>query len=190
MESMNMEDLFLEFESEHETTETASNQFVIDNDQKAEWAMRKIRETKQETNRLVSLCQDQIAFYKNKLDKITQDGASRIGNLEYMLRTYFDASEHLHSISKSGRHTYKLASGKMVLKPQQPEYKHDDAILLGWLKENGLNDYVQIKEAPKWADIKKSCTVCDGQIVFSDTGEIVPGVSVENRDPVFVVEVE
>ena len=190
MEYMNMEDLFLEFESEHETTETASNQFAIDNDQKAEWAMQKIRETKQETNRLVSLCQDQIAFYKNKLDKITQDGASRIENLEYMLRAYFDANEHLHSISKSGRHTYKLASGKMVLKPQQPEYKHDDAVLLGWLKENGLNDYVQIKEAPKWADIKKSCTVCDGQIVFSDTGEIVPGVSVENRDPVFVVEVE
>ena len=105
MESMNLEDLFLEFESEHETTETASNQFVIDNDQKAEWAMQKIREAKQETNRLVSLCQDQIAFYKNKLDKITQDGASRIGNLEYMLRAYFDASEHLHSISKSGRHT-------------------------------------------------------------------------------------
>ena len=49
MESMNMEDLFLEFESEHETTETASNQFVIDNDQKAEWAMQKIREARQET---------------------------------------------------------------------------------------------------------------------------------------------
>ena len=59
-----------------------------------------------------------------------------------------------------------------------PELKYSEAIN----KANEL-DYVEVKESPKWEELKKVTKVVSGQVVTED-GEIVEGVEVVERPPV------
>ena len=77
---------------------------------------------------------------------------------------------------------YRLPSGEIVKKYPNPEFRRDNNKLLDWIKANGL-DYVEVKESPKWGELKKITKVMNGQVVTED-GEIVEGVEVIEREPV------
>lgn len=51
-----------------------------------------------------------------------------------------------------------------------------------------MSEYVKIKETPDWANFKKTIRVTGEQVV-DENDEIVDGVRVVERPPVFEVEV-
>lgn len=152
--------------------------FVVDTDAKAEWALQKIREARADRDRWVSWYEDKIAEIKEQTDFDTM-------NLERLLMDYFATVPH--KVTKT-QESYKLPGGKLVLKTQNPEYKHDDKTIIEWAKKNGLAQYVKTEEKLAWQDLKDATAVFEGHIV-TDDGEIVPGVEVTNRDAKFIVEV-
>lgn len=160
-------------------SEYITEEFVIDNDKKAEWALGKIREARNERDRMVSWYQKQIEDIKEQTDFETM-------NLERMLSDYFKATEAAHKRTKT-QESYSLPGGKLMLKKQNPEYKREDSTVIEWLKQNKLG-FVKVKEELDWDGLKKSTTVVGGNIVTED-GEIVPGVAVVERPEKFVVEV-
>ena len=76
----------------------------------------------------------------------------------------------------------------MKLKFPGPEFTKDDDALLEFLKANHLDDYVQVKETPLWGELKKVVKVV-GNVVIAEDGQIVDGVKVQERGPIFEVEV-
>lgn len=152
--------------------------FVIDTDAKAEWALTKIREARADRDRWV-------AWYKDKIDEITQQTDFDTMNLERMLADYFATVPHKKTKTQE---SYKLPGGKLVLKTQNPEYTRDDKAVIEWAKANGLPQFVKVEEKLAWQELKDATAVFEGHIVTED-GEIVPGVEVTNREAKFVVEV-
>lgn len=152
--------------------------FVIDTDAKAEWALTKIREARADRDRWV-------AWYKDKIDEITQQTDFDTMNLERMLAEYFATVPHKKTKTQE---SYKLPGGKLVLKTQNPEYTRDDKAVIEWAKANGLPQFVKVEEKLAWQELKDATAVFEGHIVTED-GEIVPGVEVTNREAKFVVEV-
>ena len=159
--------------------------FVIDNDQKAEWAMKKIREAQEEKEKWK-------AYYDEQLQKVNAQSDRTIEFMQLHLERYFRTVPH--KVSKT-QESYALPSGKLVWKEQQPEYERDDEALIPWLIENNLDSqYIQIKESVNWAELKKMFKdrmfgVIDGRFVTED-GEFVPGITVTERPDVFKVEVK
>ena len=47
-----------------------------------------------------------------------------------------------------------------------------------------MEDYVEVKETPKWAELKKVTTIASGQVIYMDTGEMIEGVELIERPPV------
>lgn len=152
--------------------------FVIDTDAKAEWALNKIREARADRDRWVE-------WYKSKIQEITEQTDFDTVVLERMLEEYFQTVPHKKTKTQEA---YKLPGGKLVLKTQNPEYKHDDKTVIEWAKKNGFGQYVKVKEELAWQELKDATAVFDGHIVTED-GEIVPGVEVTDREAKFVVEV-
>lgn len=159
--------------------EAEADRFVIDDDSKADWAVKKIREAEAE----IESWKD---YYRRALEKIAKRQQSRIDYLKGMLAGYFDTVPHHETKTQA---SYQLPSGKLVLKQGGPQFKTDDATLVPWLKENGLNEFVktEIKEKAAWGELKKTVTVVGSQVV-TDDGEIVPGVTVEEQAPTFEVK--
>ncbi len=168
-----------------EGLEFADEAFVINNDSKADWAIRKIKDERTERDRLMALADEQIRELQEKKKKLAERCDARTGHLSALLRFYFDTVETATTKTQS---SYKLLSGKLVLKKQQPEYQRDETALLDWAKTNtpGL---VQVKESVAWGELKKLTSLDGEMVVLTETGEIVSGVVAVPRDDVFEVVV-
>ena len=51
-----------------------------------------------------------------------------------------------------------------------------------------MEKYVKVKEELDWAALKAATAAFEGHIV-TEEGEVLPGITVENREPKFIVEV-
>lgn len=177
-----------------------NNDFVIDTDEKAEWAIKKIAEERAETQRYISVCEDAIKTYRDKIEKAKSDLDNKTSYLTHQLRLYMDTVKAKESKTQK---TYKLPSGTLKVKYQKPEYKRDEEKLTEFLKKN-YTDYVETIYKPKWAEFKKIVSLNRDPIVDEESGELidytpyylvdpngkaVEGVVVIEREPVFEVQI-
>lgn len=154
--------------------------FIVDDDQKAEWCMEKIREATAEKEQWKK-------FYADQYAKVEASADAKIARMEYFLEQYFKTVPHKTTATQE---SYALPSGKLVIKQQQPEYTRDDATIIEWMAEHDTSmHFIKIKESVDWAEFKKVLTR-NGEMMVTADGEIVPGITVTERGPVFKVEVK
>lgn len=151
------------------TPEEAAESFRISDDQKAEWALKKIKEAKEELAKWE-------AFYNQKLEAIRKDTQNTIDYMTFLLQQYFDTQEH--RVTKTGIEKYALPSGELIRKPGGIDYESNDEALLAWCEKN-LPAAIKVTRKTGWADVKN---------YIKETGEIPDGVTVVETDPVFQVK--
>lgn len=175
-----MLDKMLEAAEEAEENQLTEEEvrFRVDDDQKADWCLRKIREANEEADKMT-------AWYTEQMKKILKRRDERVAFFEEKLKPYFAMVPKKETKTQL---SYQLPGGKLVLKKQGPEFERNDEQLLPWLKEN-IPALVKVKEAPDWANLKKHLTVIGDKAADPD-GEIVPGITVVERPEVFKVEVK
>lgn len=158
----------------------------IHDDLGAELALHKLRDIQNEYDRLISDCEWLINFYKRRADELTAKRTDACASVESMLALYFSTVPHKRTKTQE---TYALPSGKLVMKQPPTQFKRDDAALGQWLKASGYGDLVETKLEPKWGELKKRGVQVleDGQCVYTETGEIIPGVTAAVPAPVFQV---
>ena len=149
--------------------------FTIDNDQKADWALRKIAEADAELARM----QD---WYKQQLEAAQQRHDDRVAFFTGLLVEYFGKVPVKDTKTTQ---KYALPSGELVLTKEKQDFKATDpAILLGWCQENDPT-LVAVELKPAWAEIKKRLTTTDAGIVDTETGLIVEGVELITKPEQF-----
>ena len=162
--------------------------FRIDDDHKAEWAMRVIAEERAEAERLNDIRRKMIADYTEQIRRENERLEKRTSMLTAMLMDYFDTVEHR---STATQEKYRLPSGELVRKYPAPKIERNDAQLVEWLKANGCEQYVKVKETPAWDELKKQCVSFDGDgyAIYMPTGEVIDGVAAVPQEAVFNVEI-
>ena len=159
--------------------------FVIDTDEKAEWALKKIKEAKVERDRLTSLA----LLEKERLDRQIEGFEEQYQRdtewLTYSLEQYFNTVYHKCTATQE---KYQPLSGSLIRKKQQPKYTRDDSVMMGWLKQNHMDDFVKTKESVDWENLKKITTISEGKVMLADTGEVIEGVEVEAVPDKFMVQ--
>lgn len=58
--------------------------------------------------------------------------------------------------------------------------------MLEWCKQNAP-EYVKHTEEPMWGEVKGKFSIIDGAVIYSDTGELVTCVGVEETPMTFDV---
>ena len=154
--------------------------FSIADDRSAAWAVEKIRAAREDTERWRS-------YYAGQLAKIEEANANTESYFSALLERYFAVVPR--KVTKT-QQSYQLPNGKLVLKAQQPSYDRDESAMIPWAKDV-CPSAVKIKESIAWEDLKKHLAWTDsGDAVYTETGEIVPGIKAVQRDPVFVVKID
>lgn len=175
-----MLDKMLEAAEEAEENQLTEEEvrFRVDDDQKADWCLRKIREANEEADKMT-------AWYTEQMKKILKRRDERVAFFEEKLKPYFAMVPKKETKTQL---SYQLPGGKLVLKKQGPEFTRDDAVLVPWARENAP-ECVKTKLSIDWAEFKKTLTVVGDQVA-DGAGEIVPGITVTERPEVFKVEVK
>lgn len=153
--------------------------WIIKDDKSAEWALKKIREAQEDTARWNT-------YYAAQMEAIERQNADTVAYFTALLEAWFKTVPHKATKTQE---SYQLPGGKLVRKAQQPTYERDADALLTWAKSS-FPEAVKVKEEASWEAIKKRITAVNGagQAIDRETGELIPGVKIIQRDPVFRVE--
>lgn len=192
MEALNITDLidleedwYEELTSRDAAAEDDSQRFVVNNDDRAEWAIKKIGEITEKYKRLIDCCESQARIYEEKAQTFAKRRDEEISYLKLLLERYFDCLPHDHTKTQE---TYQLPSGKLVLKHREPEViRDDDQQLAEWCMKNGHSDKVSYTPKIKWEELKKRLVATPTGFVTT-AGEIVPGVKRESRPDTFDIK--
>ena len=157
--------------------------FKVDTDNKAEWAMRKIKEETAKNDRLVAICNEVIGEYKHKLLEYGKKLDNKTGYFKSQLQQYFDTVQHEATKTQE---TYELPSGKLIKKLGGYSYDLDDKKLI----DNDLADgFVETTKKVKWAELKKILTQ-KGKHMIDENGEILEGITVTKKPDTFKIDLK
>ena len=125
-------------------------------------------------------------WYEERLNLVNESNDAIILQNETRLYNYFGTVPHKKTATQEN---YALPAGKLVLKKQAPEFERDDEAVIAWLKANGGEKYVKVKESLDWAGLKGSLMVM-GDSVADEKGNVIPCITVTERPDVFKAELK
>lgn len=155
----------------------------IESDNDAEWLIEEVNKYLVEKARYRMSLENKVKDLMDKLNKLDEEEKYAIEKRNSYLIEYFESIDDKFKKKTKTQEKYRLPSGEIIKKYPNPEYKRDNDRLLSWIQKNKLDDYVEIKQSPKWGELKKVTKIVNGQVVTED-GEIVEGVEVIEKPPV------
>lgn len=182
-----LEEYLLEsYEAPEDLDDTENQRFRIQDDNQADWALRKIARARQDMKEAEETAAMEIEKINRWLDGQRDESLRTERFFTALLQEYYEP----RFMTNPDKKTYKLPSGKVQRRTQQPLFDRDNEALLAWLKQRGMTDYVEVKETPKWGELKQQVQVVGEHVVIKDgplKGEIIDGVEVVHRPPTFRV---
>lgn len=174
-----------EFDEEFIKRETPEG-FVVDDDKKAEYCLKKIKAAQAERDRLIALVNAEWDELDQKAKQIEQKYESETGYLKALLYRYFETVEKKETKTQQ---SYKLLSGSLVFKkPSVSIIKPDNDRLVAYLESAGREDLIQTTKTAAWGEWKKTLTLTDDGEVLSEDGEILDFVTIEEKAGEFNVK--
>ena len=155
-----------------EITDDGKRPFIVDNDEKADWAARIVKEEYAERDRLLALVESERKRLDAREKEIREKYERKTEYLETQLLSYMASVEIRDTPTQS---SYALLNAKLVYKKPKMDIQPGEA-LVGWLEAN-RPELVKVEKKPDWAAVKKSIVqIGEGVYAMSDTGEIVDGI--------------
>lgn len=152
-----------------EPVNSESSRFVVDDDSKAAWCVRKIREAEEERDKM-------IAWYEAMMDKATSICAA---NVEYFKRLLRDYAETVPMKETKTQFSYPIPGAKLVFKKAHDVMEHDDPVVIAALKAQGRTEFIKTKESLDWAALKAE---------INETGELPDGITLRRVEDEFTVQ--
>lgn len=154
-----------------------SNDFLIDSDTKAEWALRKIKAAQEEHDRIEALIETEENRLKERKSQIDKKLESDTSYLKYLLNSYIQTVKCKETKTQK---SYQLLTGKLVYKYGGIDFQKDETALLEWTKKEHP-ELVKTKESVDWANLKKEFTVTEKGEVIDSSGEILDFIQTERK---------
>lgn len=156
-----------------EETTDECGRFAVDNDEKADWAVRKVLEAYEERDRLLALVGAERTRLLQKEADINEECEKKTAYLLGLLEEYMNSG--IKTRSTDTQSTYKLLNGTLRYKKPKVDVAAGDG-LTEWLCEH-RPELVKVDKKPDWAAVKKLVRkVGEGCFTLADSGEIVDGV--------------
>lgn len=174
------------YETPENIDDIENQRFRIKDDNQADWALRKIARARQDMKEAEETAAIEIEKINRWLDGQRDESLRTERFFTALLQEYYEP----RFMTNPDKKTYKLPSGKVQRRTQQPQFDRDNEALLAWLKQRGMTDYIEVKETPKWGELKQQVQVVGEHVVIKDgplKGEIIDGVEVVHRPPIFRV---
>lgn len=143
------------------------------NDYKMERLINELKEFKAEKQRIIDTSKEMIEFYKLKIEQCNESLGLKLMYIEEQISNLLEFDEMKET--KTG-YNYVLPSAKIVITKEKfdMKLKNDD------LKLEEIPDrFIKTERKVKWGDFKKLLVIDGGNVINTQTGEIVESVEVE-----------
>ena len=175
---------FMAPDLDQEEAEDQAQAFVIDDDKKASWALKKYKLLEIEEDRKAKLVKDETERLKlwllSEQEKIDKKKAC----LEQMLGGY------LMDLRKDDpKAKVDTPYGTVSTRKNPDKWIYEDQAVIKFLHEAEMDKFIRVKEEIDKTPLKKALKVLDGK-AYTEAGEEVAGISVENAGEKIVIKAE
>ncbi len=168
--------LEMELTEAEETIEAAEvgGRFTIQDLDSANWAFRKLAAIEKKRKEIKTLADNEIERIRNWQKQEEESLNNSKEFFEGLLTEYYVRQKEVDP-------KFKISTpyGKVSSRKQQPKWNYEDEKVLNWLKENDT-ELIRIKEEINKVELKKKYQIVGNEVVTED-GEIVEGITIENR---------
>ena len=175
---------FMAPDLDQEEAEDQAQAFVIDDDKKASWALKKYKLLEIEEDRKAKLVKDEIDRLKLWLENEQGKIDKKKGFFEQMLGAY------LMDLRKADpKAKVDTPYGTVSTRKNQDNWVYEDETIIKFLHEAEMDEFIQVKEEIDKRSLKKALRVLDGK-AYTEAGEEVAGIRVENAGEKIVIKAE
>lgn len=166
--------------------EIENNNFSITSDEQANFFLRRLEEISSEKDKINNTCNNEIERFTARVNNFRAKEILSLENTERYFCTLLESYARLQ-LEGSKKKSIKLPFGTMSFKKSPTKIVYDDEILMKFIKEHNLNDFIRIKEEINKKDLKSQLTIKDdGTVVLDD--KVVEGVSTMPGETTFSVK--
>lgn len=161
--------------------ELGQQEFSINSADIANWAVEKIKEERARRDLFIEAAQGHIDRLQQQVKDMSDKCTQRTGFLLVKLDEYLESAPAKETKTQK---TLELPAGKLIRKLPSVDYVRDNERLIESLKDT---DFVELKLNLKWGDLKKDLVVNGDVVMIGSTGEILDGISIEEKPATFDV---
>ena len=176
------EDFLVGIEEEKENQEC-----VIQDDMTAERFIKRYKEIIKETDEAKLYAENYIKDAQMKAEKYLESVTKVLNYQESYI--YNQLKMYASEKKKEGKKSVKFVNGTLKFKKAPEKYSYDDEELLKFLKDNKLDEYINIKVSPKWGELKKASSLekNDEETVMKINDKEISCVSVQEMPEGFYI---
>jgi len=154
--------------------------------------LRKIKHLKEKQSKNEKLAESEIEDIQKEIDEVQkwldEENDKLQNSIDFFESILYSYALELRKEDQELK-THKLPFGKLQFRSKRPKWNYDNAKLLDFITSN-YGELVKVKESVDKRKLKQMTEVVSGKVVVKDTGEIVEGVEVVERDEEFQVKVD
>ncbi len=155
----------------------ADDRFIINDESKADWALKKIAEADNEIEKLERFAEAQMRQIETWLAKQTDKHLQTKEYMQSLLGEYVNMKREEDSKFKS----ITLPSGNVGLRANQKKWIYKDDVVLKALEQAKLDDFIKTEKKLNKQQIKKAFEVSDDKVINPDTGEVIEGIEIVDQ---------
>ena len=159
--------------------------FKVKDDVQADKMLSNIMELQAEKSRFEMIYNARVDQLKENLAKEVDTIDREVSFKKGMLQAYFLTIKPKETKTQK---TYKLLSGKLVMKKASASIaKDDEEKLIVWAK-GSKPEFIKTKEEINWGELKKTLRI-NGDNIITEDGEIAEGVIIQEKGEEFEVKI-
>jgi len=152
----------------------ADERFIIDTEEKADWALRKIKEAENEIEKAEYFAETQIRQIENWKAKQTDKHHESIDYFQSLLAEFLQNKRKEDPKFKS----ITLPNGNVGFRRKQSKWIYNDDVVLKTLESENMNDFIKVEKKLDKRLIKKAFEVAGDKVINPDTGEVIEGIEI------------
>lgn len=166
--------------------EIENESFAVMDEKQANWALRKIKQYKDQIDQNNALADAEIEKIERWNNQEREKAQQNIDSFQALLADY--AMEKRKE--DPGFKSIKLPNGRIGFRKRQPKWDYDNEKVIKALEDAKLKDLIRVKKEPIKTDIKKAFNAIGGKVINPKTGEVVEGITVTEQPDNFNVVVD
>jgi gas vesicle protein len=186
----NMEGVIIMLNAEKKVIRNKDEGFVVDDDNKATWCLRKIKHFKSKQEKNQELAEEQISEIEKEIKEVKEwleaENSKLENSIEFMKSKLYLYAQQLREDNPDLK-THKLPFGQLQFRTQRPKWKYDNDRLLDFA-EKKYQELIKVKKSVDKRELKSKAKIVGGRVIIEKTGELVEGVEVVERGEKFKVK--
>ena len=169
-----------------ETTEERNERFKITDLASMNWALRKLSALESNHDEEANLANAELNRINTWYSKqeATYQGSKQF--LEGLVKAF---AKEQHVIDPKAR--FKTPYGAVSFRKQQPKFDYgNEENLVNYLIQNEFTGLYKTVSTPIKAELKIMFPIVEGKMVNADTGEIIPEITVTEREELVTIKLE